>query len=73
LRKEVEQLKNELKNSSNELNASENRLKRASQEIEKHKSLVKTLRQEEKVKTQVQVKKIIILSCRNPKNRIATT
>jgi chromosome segregation ATPase len=47
--KEVEQLKNELKNSSNELNASENRLKRASQEIEKHKSIVKTLRQEEKV------------------------
>ncbi|KAJ3648300.1 hypothetical protein Zmor_020113 [Zophobas morio] len=48
LKKELEQLKTELKNTCSELSASESRLKRALQDVEKQKISLKNLRQEEK-------------------------
>ena len=49
MKKELEQLKTELKNTCSELSASESRLKRALQDVEKQKISLKNLRQEEKV------------------------
>ncbi|RZB39307.1 uncharacterized protein BDFB_004783 [Asbolus verrucosus] len=48
LKKENDQLKNDLKNSCGELSATETRLKRACLEVEKHKTMLKALRQEQK-------------------------
>ncbi|XP_044264773.1 testis-expressed protein 9 [Tribolium madens] len=48
LKKENEQLRNDLKNISSELSVCENRLKRTMQELEKNRTAMNTLRQEEK-------------------------
>lgn len=49
VRKEVEQLKKELKNSNLNLNSSEVRLNRAYEENEKLKTAIKATKEEEKV------------------------
>lgn len=51
LKKENDQLKNDLKNISNDLGVCENRLKRTTQEVEKNKAAIKILKQEDKVRT----------------------
>lgn len=49
MKKEIDQLKAELKQSCNDINTLENKLKIALSENEKHKNLVKNLNQEQKV------------------------